>query len=173
MRKSVSLLLAATLAGSLIAPVARADNEDAPSSLSPRGPQAENSELPRQPERPRPATLGQREFVMEQGDVSLVQQLHKAREQRLTGILLTGFGSAALLASTVVWSIVTFNPPKQAPTDNVSPSFGYHIAGGVTLAVGGLFMLPGAVMWGIYDRKLQRLEPELKRRVIQQMDQQK
>jgi hypothetical protein len=141
-----------------------------PSSLSPRGTHDTGPEdgvavpVPAAPG-------GFRKVAITVSDTPFVLKIAKAREQRMTGILLTSIGTAALLASTVVWSIAVGDPPKRDPsaTSSIDPAFGFRVGGGVTIAVGVLFGIPGAILWGISDRRVQRLEPELKERILRRV----
>ena len=161
----LSFALLSSLIGSLR--VARADDpSDTPSTLSPRAtkdrPPEENPvpapEAPRptpQPRQPTPLELAKKRI-----DPALALRFGRAKEQRTTGLLLTGVGSAALLASTAVWTVLAVAPPQRSVV-NLDPGFGYKVGGIVTLVVGGVFAVPGAIVWALADRRVQKLSAEV------------
>lgn len=167
MRSSPLLAVALVLSiGS--ASLARADEATAvPSTLSPRAtkepepvaapPVPEPAPVIKRPKRP-PTTL---ELVKSRMRPELARQLGHDKDNRMTGMLLVGVGTAALLASTAVWTVLEVNPPPKPVGNAIDPAFGYRIGGIVTLVVGGLFSVPGAIIWGIADRRFQRDSKEV------------
>lgn len=154
----------------LVWPHAARAEDDMPSTLSPRAtkedpatPKPAPRELPVAPATPAPKRYVPTKFdlVMRKIDPKVALSLNRAKEGRTTGMLLTGIGSASLLVSTVLWSILEAAPPKRTD-QNLDPTFGYKVGGIVTLVVGGLFAVPGAIVWGISDRKYRKLEAQIK-----------
>ncbi len=172
MRSSPSPVLAIALVALSIglASPGRADEATVvPSTLSPRAtkePEPEPVAAPvtpepgpvvKKPKRP-PTTL---ELVKSRMRPELARQLGRDKDSRMTGMLLVGVGTAALLASTAVWTVLEVNPPPKPVGNSIDPSFGYRIGGIVTLVVGGLFAVPGAIIWGVADRRFQHDSKEV------------
>lgn len=158
-----------------------ASDDDTPSTLSPRAtkeravdpdaaaptPAPTASQPSQSPPRRTPTKF---ELVMRKIKPELALRLNRSKEMRTTGQLLVGFGSASLLASTVVWTVLEVAPPKM-DVSTIDPKFGLRVGGIVTLAVGGLFAVPGAIVWAIGDRRYRQAELEVKH-VMDNLDKQ-
>lgn len=169
-RRLSSIFLIALLCSARAGVVVAEEPDDLPSTLSPRATKEPSEPAPRetapavQPATASPAPVRRQptrfEQVMRRIDPQLALSLNKAKEQRTTGQLLVGVGSAALLASTIVWTVLAVAPPERTSA-NLDPGFGYKVGGVVTVVVGGLFAVPGAIVWGLSDRKFNRLSKEV------------
>ena len=177
-RLAIFCLLVTT---SVVPRAAFAADDDTPSTLSPRATKeraadGDSAAPPRPVAAPSPASATPRrtptkfDLVMRKIKPELAMRLNRTKEMRTTGQLLVGFGSAALLASTVVWTVLEVAPPKM-DASTIDPKFGLRVGGIVTLAVGGLFAVPGAIVWAIGDRRYRRAELEVKQ-VVDNLDKQ-
>lgn len=154
--------------------------DDTPSTLSPRATKERVDDTDPNATTPAPSagptvtpprrTPTKLELVMRKIKPELALRLNRSKEMRTTGQLLVGFGSAALVASTVVWTVLEVAPPKM-DASTIDPKFGLRVGGIVTLAVGGLFAVPGAIVWAIGDRRYRQAELEVKQ-VIDNLDKQ-
>lgn len=149
------------------------DSQDVPSTLSPRAtkeppPTAPTPAPPTSPsDAPAPKPVRRQptqfELVMKRASPELVRRVGRDKELLTTGRLLVGVGSAALLASTVVWSIYIGAPPEKPMGASVDPAFNYKVGGIVTIVVGGLFALPGIGAWAVGEKRFKKSSAEIEK----------
>jgi hypothetical protein len=84
-------------------------------------------------------------------------EYEKARRNRDIGIILTAVGGAAILTGVSLFIVGAKRPGSDAEGGGLQ----YYFPGGLILGAGTLVALPGAIMWPINQRKMDRLKPTL------------